>query len=205
MRVITLDQEALEHAAASLAGEVKESGRGRFDAIVGIRRGGSIVCDAFCKAFPATLYGSRHDVTLQRAGTKRKGGAAGAILKRLPLPLLNLLRIMESRALSLLNRRRRGNGNPPVALDPELADILRRTAEPRILVIDDAIDSGHTLSAVVASLKNMNPATAVTTAVVTETTDKPAEHADFAIYRNRTLIRFPWSNDFKNTPKAPHS
>jgi len=206
MQVITLDPEALEKAAARLAEEVEKGCSGRpFDAVIGIRRGGAFVCDAFCRTFPASLCGERHDVTLQRPGTRRKGGLTAKILKCLPLKMLDLMRMAESRLLSFRNAHKREEGAPRVSMDTGLTSIVTGKKNPRILLIDDAIDSGHTLSAVIATLKNMNPSTEVETAVITETTDSSTVKADYTIYRNRTLIRFPWSNDYKKTHKAQHS
>ena len=67
-----------------------------------------------------------------------------------------------------------------------------------ILVIDDAIDSGDTLSAIASTLRHRNPEATVCIAVMTETTADPCIRANYALYRNRTLIRFPWSNDYKS-------
>lgn len=206
MQVITLDPEALEKAAARLAENVENGCSGRpYDAVIGIRRGGSFVCDAFCRTFSASLLGERYDVSLQRPGTRRKGGLTGKILRLLPTKALDLMRMAESRFLSLRNRQKGDVFPPQIAMDPGLTAIVTERKKPRILLIDDAIDSGRTLSAVIATLKNKNPSAEVETAVITETTDSPAVKADYTIYRNRTLIRFPWSNDYKNTRKAQHS
>lgn len=206
MQVTTLNQDGLNAAAARLASAVAEGCRGqRYDAVIGIRRGGAYVCDAFMLSFPASLCGERHDVTLQRPGTRRKGRLMSAILKRLPVKVLDMMRLAESRILSLRSRHAKEKEPPQVGIDSGLAAIVCDTAAPRLLLIDDAIDSGHTLSEVIATLKKMNPSARVETAVITETTENPLVRADYTIYRNRTLIRFPWSNDFKDTRKAPHS
>lgn len=205
MQVITLNQEALEVVAARLAEKVEAGCSGHsYDIIIGIRRGGSYVCDAFCHSFPEVLCGKRYDVDLQRPNTRRKGGIVRIILKQLPVRVLDLMRMAESRLLSFRNRHKKEGVTPQVAIDKELATIVTDTENPRILLIDDAIDSGHTLSVVIATLKNMNPSATIETAVITETTDSPIVRADYSIYSNRTLIRFPWSNDFKNTRKVPH-
>ena len=72
------------------------------------------------------------------------------------------------------------------------------TTLPKILVIDDAIDSGDTLFAIATTLKDMNPDARIDIAVMTETTRHPRIRANYTLYRNRTLIRFPWSNDYKD-------
>ena len=170
----------------------------KFDAVVAIRRGGSFVCDAFCRHFPKDRYGARYDVKLQRPSTKHKKGTVNKLLKCLPTIILNLMRMAESNLLSL---KRIVNGPHPaskVELPDGLIAILQNANTPYILVIDDAIDSGDTLFAIVSALKGINPDTETRIAVMTETTKRPCIHADYSLYRNKTLIRFPWSNDYKS-------
>lgn len=195
MRVITLDNKEFEVHSELLADAVAADGL-CFDAIVGVKRGGSMVCDAFCRHFPSSRYGLRTDVRKQRSSTKRKGGRVSAILKRLPYWMLNLMRVGESEVLSL--RHRFSNYHPSVVELPEvLKRLLKTLKNPGILVIDDAIDSGDTLYAVVQTLKKVNPSVEVKVAVITVTTKSPRIFPDYYIYNNRTLIRFPWSSDFK--------
>lgn len=108
------------------------------------------------------------------------------------------MRMAESHLLSL----RRDAKDPSKAHKVELPDGLEATLQesdiPNILVIDDAIDSGDTLFVIVEALKRINPKAAIQIAVMTETTGHPRIHADFTLYQNKTLIRFPWSNDYKH-------
>lgn len=207
MRVVTLNNEALEEHARRLADMVAADG-GLYDVIIGVRRGGSIVCDAFCRHFPKSCYGFRADVSLQRPSTKKKGGRVGTLLKRLPYRMLNLMRMAESRLLELKNRHSAlqsvRESVHMVELPDSLRSLLKEKDTPEILIIDDAIDSGNTLSAIIRSLKEMNPKLQTKAAVITETTPSPCLRADYKIYRDRTLIRFPWSNDYKK-PKGLHS
>lgn len=195
MRVITLDNKEFEVHSELLAKVVAADGL-CFDAIVGVKRGGSVVCDAFCRHFPSSRYGLRTDVRKQRNSTKRKVGRVSSILKRLPYWMLNLMRMGESEVLYL--RHRFSNYHPSLVELPEgLKGLLKTLKNPEILVIDDAIDSGDTLYAVVQTLKKVNPSVGVKVAVITVTTKSPRMVPDYYIYNNRTLIRFPWSNDFK--------
>ena len=67
-----------------------------------------------------------------------------------------------------------------------------------ILIVDDACDSGSTLRAVMDAVRKISPERVVIkTAVITTTTYRPVVSPDFSLYRNRTLIRFPWSKDMK--------
>lgn len=198
MQVVTLDELALDIHAARLAKLVEENSSDFFDAVVAVRRGGSFVCDAFCRHFPRHRYGNRYDVTLQRPSTKRKNRIIGKILKRLPLPLLNLLRMTEARILSLSTNKKISLSTPTVELPAGLTQILKEPTGHKILLIDDAIDSGNTLYAIANTLKNTNRDINLTIAVITVTTNHPRVTADYSLYQNRTLIRFPWSNDYKN-------
>ena len=197
MQVITLNEDSFDKHAERLAKWVEELPDSRFNALVAVRRGGSLVCDAFCRHFNGS-YGARYDVTRQRPSTRRKGKAVSALLKCLPLPILDIMRMAESFLLSI---RRRSDTTPSMAeieMPLGLRKILKEEKFPKILIIDDAIDSGDTLFDIVATLKKTNPNAVIRIAVLTETTRNPRIRADVALYRNRTLIRFPWSNDYKN-------
>ena len=64
--------------------------------------------------------------------------------------------------------------------------------------VDDAIDSGVTIRVVCDALQERYGMDAVIkTAVVTVTTDAPLLDADFYCYHDHTLVRFPWSMDYK--------
>jgi len=196
MQVLTLNKDAFEEHAARLAKMVESDlPSGGFDAIIGVMRGGSIVCDAFCLHFPSSAYRLRTDVMLQRPSTKRKNGVVTRILKKFPIWVLDLMRIAESRMLSLKLTLTKSKHTPAVSLSEGLTKILKGRKTPRILIIDDAIDSGTTIYAIRQALTALNPEADVKVAVITVTTSTPCIQADYALYRNQTLIRFPWSSD----------
>ena len=64
-------------------------------------------------------------------------------------------------------------------------------------MVDDALDTGTTLKAVVELLQALAPASTVRSAVIVTTTADPVISADISLH-NRVLGRFPWSHDFKN-------
>ncbi len=88
-------------------------------------------------------------------------------------------------------------GLPEIEVPEGLERLLREEKTPNILIIDDAIDSGDTLFAIAETLKKANGKATLRIAVMTETTEQPRIRADYSLYRNKTLIRFPWSNDYK--------
>lgn len=197
MQVITLHNEDLNSHARQLAEMVLHNHPQPFDAIVGIRNGGSIVCDIFCRHFPADNYLLRSDLSLQRPSTKKKGSRFSQILKRLPTPILDYMRMGESLWLELWNGKN-GKDIPPVQISEQFYHLLSSKESPDILIIDDAIDSGRTLAKIIESIKIVNPNVRIQTAVFTVTTPDPCANADYSLYQNRTLIRFPWSNDYKS-------
>lgn len=201
MQVLTLDPEALDSHAARLSEIVAAAHPSGFDAIVAVRRGGAFVCDAFCRHFPQSLYGGRFDVTLQRPSTRRKRGIVNGILRILPYSILNIIRMGEAYLLRLREGGAKKSStclpHRHVSLPEELISKITDADSPDILIIDDAIDSGNTLFAIVRTLKHTNPDAKVQTAVLTQTTEHPRIYPHYSLYSNRTLIRFPWSNDYK--------
>jgi hypothetical protein len=68
---------------------------------------------------------------------------------------------------------------------------------PLVLLIDDAIDTGATIQQARLQLLEQFPGITLRVAVITVTTPHPICDADFCLYHNRTLCRFPWSNDYR--------
>jgi hypoxanthine phosphoribosyltransferase len=64
----------------------------------------------------------------------------------------------------------------------------------RILVVDDTVDSGRTLSTVTAAVRLVQPGAEVKTAVLASTWRRPPVRPDFCLLE-RTLLRMPWSFD----------
>lgn len=164
------------------------------DLLVGIRTGGLVVAEAMARAAvrPVTVL----PLTSRRAstGTKARFGLLRTTATRLPRPVLDRLRVLEHR---LLTGRRKAR----VALQPfdhhEAATIgahIAAVAGSRVLVVDDAVDSGVTLATVLGLLRETTGAAKIRSAVITVTLDDPRVEPDFALYRG-VLCRFPWSFD----------
>lgn len=184
MKVVTLDNRRFAVACRMLA-EVVAGEKFVPELVVGIRTGGEYVAREILGEFTDAQLAV---VELQRPSTHHKSLVAG-LLPMLPLRILDFMRIAESRLLALRPRRRVGRVEIP-------AEITGLKAK-RILVVDDAIDSGVTMEAIVGSLREACPAAQVRSAVITVTTSRPLISPDYALYRNKTLIRFPWSMDMK--------
>ncbi len=197
MRVITLHPKLFASECARLGEEVLKSGP--FDLMIGIRTGGAFVADAICREVCALAEVPRRDVRLQRASTPGRSKAARGWLKRLPRPLLNILRMAES----LWDGRHKpeqedvAKAENRLDIPEECREILTTTHPRSVLIIDDAVDSGVTLAATVAALRKLAPDARIVTAVLTITRPDSIITPDIALYRDRTLMRFPWSNDYR--------
>lgn len=177
--VITLDHDGLRLDCSRLEAMVHASGFTP-DVVLAIATGGVYVADCMFAVLP-------HVATrLQRPGTQAKNGFVGRVISRMPRFLTDFMRVAESCMLELLPHRKAD----PAAVDlPDLANYKS------ILVVDDAIDSGITMAAVLEAVSKRYPAASVHSAVLTITTHRPLVKADYALYDDLTLIRFPWSSD----------
>lgn len=179
-RVITLGNSDFTAACRSLAASVYASGF-RPDAVLEIARGGVYVGQ---EMFGSVFHGSTR---LQRPGTRAKSHGAGRLIAMLPRPVADMLRRAESWVLSL--RKPRPADHTYVRL-PEFPPGTRR-----ILIVDDAVDSGVTLDAVVRAVGAALPDAEVRSAVITVTTRRPLVRPDYTLYNDLSLVRFPWSPD----------
>jgi hypoxanthine phosphoribosyltransferase len=185
MRVITLNREAFAAKCRELRASVADSGFFP-ELTVAIATGGVYVAEAMG-------YADAETVTLQRSGTATKRSLLDGMLKRLPSCVTNMMRIAEAKILEWSDR----NSDQPAPITlPEALMVKLLKSPGRVLVIDDAVDSGKTLGSVVAALHGALPAADIRSAVITVTREKPALRPEYALYADRTLIRFPWSGDY---------
>ncbi len=185
MKVVTLDPAGFTAACRRLAETVRADGYAP-RLIVGIRNGGGYVAEEMAPLFPDSMLAF---VELRRPSSARKGRGLGRLLSRLPRRVLDLLRMAEARLLALRPR--------PSCPRIEILSELRRQLPGQVLVVDDAVDSGITMQAVVEALRRARPDVEVRAAVITVTTGRPSVSPDYTLYNNHTLIRFPWSIDMK--------
>lgn len=194
-RVQTLDKPRLTSASADLARIASAFGP---DLLIGIRSGGYVVAQSMAPHFPLTTL---LPITCRRTSTQKKQGSSALknILRKLPDSVTGRLRIIEHILLTQLRPPKQSVFTPDAK---ELAAIENRLRElggtPKILIVDDAVDSGATLAAVTDTLKKIAPSGAIIrTAVITVTTASPFVEPNYLLYRY-VLCRFPWSLDFKN-------
>lgn len=186
LRIITIDQRSLEQHCVDLARQVTESGY-RPDVIVAIASAG-VVITAIMKRSECFDEADYCAVMCNRSfkGLKTK---FSWIVRSMPKAITNLLRNAEH-AIRLRSATLDGGRKVDFVDD---AVLLIRTAE-KILVIDDAIDSGGTADAVVCALRRVNPNAETRIGVIAVTTEMPKVFPTYCIYRS-VLVRFPWSAD----------
>jgi hypoxanthine phosphoribosyltransferase len=154
--------------------------------VVAIATGGVYVAEAMG-------YADVETVKLQRVGTATKRTLLDKILKQLPGCVTDRLRMLEARLLEW-----REKGEKQLA-EVTLSESIRAGLESHpgsVLVIDDAVDSGRTLLAVVKKLKAVLPDADVRSAIITVTRSSAVIKPDYTLYADHTLIRFPWSGDY---------
>jgi hypoxanthine phosphoribosyltransferase len=178
----------------------QESAPVRPDVLVGIATGGVYVAESMIQHFsPRPELVS---IRLSRPATNVKQRfRADLVLRRLPRLASYGLRWMEVAAREGMLRRERGRGPARTTLAPASSNAVadERAAAlvaggRQILVVDDTVDSGRTLSEAVAWVRRHNPDCSVQTAALASTWKRPPITPDYLLYP-RTLVRFHWSLD----------
>lgn len=82
-----------------------------------------------------------------------------------------------------------------VEIPDGLSEFIAGRNNSKILIVDDAIDSGTTATSVRNAISSLNPDAEIRIAVITVTQPYSLKFADFYLYGDGTLIRFPWSID----------
>jgi hypoxanthine phosphoribosyltransferase len=191
--ILSFDHGNFDHACSRLMQLVNRDERP--DMLIAIPAGGMHVARAMAAAagdLPVI------PLTCRRPSSRRKHSPlVRKLIASLPLPLLDRLRLLEHAMLT-----GRATAAPDEArcfdareLNALLAAITAAGTRPSLLVVDDAVDTGATLSAVLKTVARCAPAGAtIRSAAITVTTSHPLVSTDYALYREQ-LCRFPWSLD----------
>lgn len=165
------------------------------DVVIGVLTGGGYVGKEIFYFLPHREKRLYTEVKIQRANTKTKEkGIKKQILKYSPIFLLDWMRMLESVILEQKARRNNPKREGRISL-PQDIDCFLSSEFKKVLLIDDAIDSGATLQFIKGYLENHYTNIIVRVAVITVTTPNPIVDADYFLFHNRILVRFPWSND----------
>ncbi|WP_313375573.1 phosphoribosyltransferase family protein [Chishuiella sp.] len=161
--------------------------------VIGIKEGGMPLAEMVVEKLQ-TYTSQKVDligVLCQRSSTKNKRNKRNKIileksLNLLPESLLNKLRIIEHSFL--INKR-------DLHREVHIPEDIDYTKYNKILIVDDAVDSGATLKKVLDGVnKNINSEVDITTLSVVVTDTKASIIPDYYLYSD-VLIRFPWSID----------
>ena len=193
-RVLTISEPALRIDAAKLAQRVE----GTFapQVVVGVATGGAVVAKMMTFSEPTTYV----EVRLQRPSSAVKERMAGSrrILRRLPYFISDRLRLLEDMRLRT-SRSNVSSGRSERCVElREIRQLVEETGATRLLVVDDAVDSGETLDAIISTLERQLPSSIEVRScaiVVTRDEGERLRSPDFVLYAN-ALCRFPWSYDF---------
>lgn len=180
MRVITWDENKLQEGCRRLEEMAREF---KPDLIVAIANGGIPVAQYMFPSIPHCK------VECQRKSTsvKSRYSMIWSIIRKLPLSVRNFMRIAEAKML------KRNSQSGEVNIDSETLLAIQKSS--RILLIDDAVDSGKTLNQVVEHIGEISGDRKVASAVITITTQSPVIVPEYSVYNDSILIRFPWAKD----------
>lgn len=196
MTVVTLNPILLAKACSQLSLRVKAESIDP-SLIIGIREGGAEVARLMRNDFPEAAY---CEVRLSRPSSQQKSqGLTQRLLRSMPVWLCNVLRIVESRVNEWRSKEKEPVRIGEIHLPDDVASLLKDLGEKAtVLLVDDAIDTGATIRQARLQLLEQFPAITLRVAVITVTIPHPICDADFCLYHNRTLCRFPWSNDYRS-------
>lgn len=190
MKVLTLNTKSFEVNSLRLMSKLDFAP----DLVVGILTGGGYVLEAI-KTHPSIKDCLLEVVTLQRTSTQFKQHYLKPLFSVLPYFILNWFRILESKKvehkISNLDVNKLQETKLEFNLKSEESSFIKK-----ILIVDDAIDTGKTMFIVKNNLQKKFPYAKIEIAVMTWTIETSVVKPDYYMYKN-TLLRFPWSNDYK--------
>lgn len=204
MKVKTLNDHDFDGACRKLAQLIEASGF-HPDLIVGIATGGDYVAERLQHHMHPTP--ALASIRLQRPSTKAKAGLLSRIVRHLPRPVCDALRIIESKILTITDRTR-AKTIQEIPIPQQIKQAIAAGAK-KILIADDAIDSGQTMLTVKKALEKAQPPKAeiktettnktkkaeIKTAAITKTRPNPLLNPDFTLLPTPTIVRFPWAPD----------
>lgn len=178
-KVMDVDLDLLRIMSIDLAKKIKAQGY-KPDHILYIERAGILTGYEISKYFNTPVSG----IVSSRSGSCFKSSVK-SILRLLPRFITHFLRRLElGSSIHNVNSKRNVICQKP--LPPK---------NKKILVVDDALDTGHSIAAVLNWLKRHDfDLSGVKTAVLTTTGKKHYISADFTLLDN-TICAFPWSYD----------
>ncbi len=180
-KVLSLDWQSFAEACRDLRRASNASGFSP-DAVIAIPRGGLNLLKYGWADVPNI------EITIQKPSGFSLKKHAAKLLRLLPLSLRDRLRIWDAKRLV----KRTGHMAGTTITIPPIDQSIKK-----ILLLDDAVDSGATMQAIVSAVKAKYPDIDVRSAAITVTAERPVYMPDYYLYHNFTLVRMPWSIDAK--------
>lgn len=167
------------------------------DIIIGVKTGGAYVSKKIYEYINIVSQNTQYcEVQIQHPTTiLMKYIKVKNIFKFIPNKGLNLIRLLNIYRQELgykLNKEVKRVGN--ISFPKEIENYIKRYNNNKILIIDDAIDTGKTMSVITDYINNINKNNIIKYGVLTTTFDNPEIKADYSLY-NKTILRFPWAFD----------
>ena len=190
MEVITLNKSTFSKKCSELISKLDT----KVDLVIGILNGGGYVIEEFKnnKKYNSVYF---QQVDIQRDDNLKHNFVVKFLLKILPYHILNKLRNYESlnakKSIDSLNALNLTD----IKINFKLTSSTNKSIK-NIVIVDDAIDTGRTMFIVKNKLSSHFPKINIITAVISWTIETSLVKPDYYLYKN-TLIRFPWSKDYK--------
>lgn len=197
LKVITLNNKKLAEEVERFASQYLRDNSVSSLYVIGIASAGVPIANIFLNSVPETVDIEVGTIRCQRPSTelKKKSDLKARLVRFLfrvsPYILLDFLRIFEHVILSKRSKKMAVRN-----ISDESMNWRAFYSADRVLVIDDAIDSGESMKAVLDFLYAKKFKGMIDSFAVVATQPSPVVKVDYVLYEN-VLIRFPWSLDFK--------
>ena len=191
MELVTLEEQHFKTACRKLAEKVQHM-QFRPDVIIGICTAGVYVAEEMAKSYPdARVYSIRP--LDNRPSSSRKWFSA--LFRMTPEWLLRKLRTFKVTV--------RSTKKHTLSRKFEIPEEVKKLGKLNVLLVDDSVDGGSTLGSAAKRLTALNPDITLFTATIAVTRRCAICKPDVSLYRPGTLVRYPWSVDFKPGHKYP--
>lgn len=188
MDIISLTHSDFDEQSLSLYKLVKSDGYNP-ELVISIATGGDFVVESF--NLPSEI--KSYSIKKQRVSTKTKDGASWFfyVLNKMPLFVANVLRRVEHAIrcwrfdVGYENKENCNCISYGIDFYPDVK---------RILIVDDAVDTGETLRCICHCVQDLYQTAEIRTAVIVTTIKDSYFKPYYSLYEN-VLVRFPWSKD----------
>jgi len=189
VKVITLHPDAFKQSCIELCKQIEV----KPDVVIGIKDGGLHVQRVIeaSEIFEDTTFVSLQiDKPDNKKSTKQK---LAPLLKRLPKFIVNKLRVLE---MKKRGKTIKGIESEQLYSKTITLEALNIENPNHILIVDDALDSGKTMTIAHTNIAKRFPDAQIKTAVITWTLEQAIFQPDYFKFKN-VLCRFPWSFDYE--------